>query len=117
MRTSSLKVSPPCTKRCNRTLTSSLCAHSCVLDGWLLPWNDLASGEHRKLLLFSVLRASQVERQLLLPSSVPGDKVKIIALARKWQEGLKPFAYPASDHDQGFRFQPSFTRCASPLLR
>ena len=34
----------------------------------------------------------------------------VIKLAREWQLPQKALAYPAMDHDQGFRFMPTYKR-------
>lgn len=56
-----------------------------------------------------------VERQRLLPSSVEASysEEEIVHLARRFQEGFRHMAYPATNHDQGFRFQLSYGMCVS----
>ncbi|RSH86803.1 uncharacterized protein EHS24_005076 [Apiotrichum porosum] len=51
-----------------------------------------------------------VERQRLLPNAVESSytEQEITDLARRYQDGFKWMANPASNHDQGFRFQLSY---------
>lgn len=52
------------------------------------------------------------EREVLLAGSSlqHGQRTQLRKLARQWQESQRELAYPALDHDQGFRFLPTFGR-------
>ncbi|KAL8292645.1 hypothetical protein RQP46_001257 [Phenoliferia psychrophenolica] len=51
-----------------------------------------------------------LERKRMFKDSVPFEEAELASLARECGAPLTPFAYPAQDHDQGFRFMPSFGR-------
>lgn len=62
-----------------------------------------------------------VERERLSPSGgMAGGAYtaeEVTQLARRWQDSFKHLARPAENHDQGFRFQLSFGRCAVSRTR
>lgn len=51
-----------------------------------------------------------VERRRIAPESIDPayTEEELIRLARKYQEGFEFMKRPASNHDQGFRFQLSY---------